>query len=178
MFFNFILQILISKKMFSLGSLKNKAKRKINQRAQKQKCLQSYCTGKGKGYPFQYSCLENSMDRGVWWATVHRVAKSQTWLSDFHFLSLHSWTASLDTSLKMLLAVSYIALKLWHKEQSRDTVCLHDTVQFSCSVFRGFTVHHQLPEFTQTHVHWVSDAIQPTHPLSFLFSSSSFYRGG
>ena len=31
----------------------------------------------------------------------------------------------------------------------------------------GLPVHHQLPEFTQTHVHWVSDAIQPSHPLSF-----------
>ena len=30
----------------------------------------------------------------------------------------------------------------------------------------GFPVHHQLPEFTQTHLHWVSDAIQPSHPLS------------
>ena len=30
----------------------------------------------------------------------------------------------------------------------------------------GFPVHYQLPEFTQTHVHWVSDAIQPSHPLS------------
>ena len=30
----------------------------------------------------------------------------------------------------------------------------------------GFSVHHQLPELTQTHVHWVSDAIQPSHPLS------------
>ena len=30
----------------------------------------------------------------------------------------------------------------------------------------GFCVHHQLPEFTQTHVHWVSDIIQPSHPLS------------
>ena len=30
----------------------------------------------------------------------------------------------------------------------------------------GFPVHHQLPEFTQTHVHWVRDAIQPSHPLS------------
>ena len=37
--------------------------------------------GKGNGNPLQYSCLENSMDRGVWWATVHRVAKSQTPLS-------------------------------------------------------------------------------------------------
>ena len=32
----------------------------------------------------------------------------------------------------------------------------------------GFPVHHQLPEFTQTHVHWVGDAIQPPHPLSSL----------
>ena len=32
----------------------------------------------------------------------------------------------------------------------------------------GLPVHHQLPEFTQTHVHWVSDAIQPSHPLSSL----------
>ena len=32
----------------------------------------------------------------------------------------------------------------------------------------GFPVHHQLPEFTQTHVHRVSDAIQPSHPLSSL----------
>ena len=31
----------------------------------------------------------------------------------------------------------------------------------------GLPVHHQLPEFTQTHVHWVGDAIQPSHPLSF-----------
>ena len=30
----------------------------------------------------------------------------------------------------------------------------------------GLSVHHQLPEFTQTHVHWVGDAIQPSHPLS------------
>ena len=39
--------------------------------------------GKGNGNPFQYSCLVNPMDAGAWWATVHGVAKSQTWLSDF-----------------------------------------------------------------------------------------------
>ena len=33
---------------------------------------------KGMATPLQYSCLENSMDRGAWWATVHRVAKSWT----------------------------------------------------------------------------------------------------
>ena len=36
----------------------------------------------------------------------------------------------------------------------------------NCSM-PGLSVHHQLPEFTQTHVHWVGDAIQPFHPLSF-----------
>ena len=35
-------------------------------------------TGEGNGNPFQYSCLENPMDRGAWWATVHGVAKTQT----------------------------------------------------------------------------------------------------
>ena len=34
--------------------------------------------GEGNGNPLQYFCLENPMDRGVWWATVHRVAKSRT----------------------------------------------------------------------------------------------------
>ena len=41
--------------------------------------------GKGNGNPLQYFCLENPMDRGAWRATVHRVAKSQTQLSDFTF---------------------------------------------------------------------------------------------
>ena len=53
---------------------------------------------------------------------------------------------------------------------------MQSSVQFSRSVVSnsfqahegmpGLPVHHQLPEFTQTHVHWVSDAIQPSHPLS------------
>ena len=38
--------------------------------------------GEGNGNPLQYACLENSMDRGAWWATVHEVTKSQTWLID------------------------------------------------------------------------------------------------
>ena len=55
----------------------------------------------------------------------------------------------------------------------------------------GLPVHHQLPEFTQTHVHWVGDAIQPSHPLSSpspptfnlsqhqsLFQMSQFFASG
>ena len=44
--------------------------------------------GEGNSNPLQYSCLENPMDRGAWQATVHRVAKSRRWLSDFTSL----WT--------------------------------------------------------------------------------------
>ena len=47
--------------------------------------------------------------------------------------------------------------------QSRPTLC----DPMDCST-PGFPVHHQLPEYTQTHVHWVGDAIQPFHPLSSL----------
>ena len=51
--------------------------------------------------------------------------------------------------------------------QSCPTLCS----SMDCSV-PSFPVHHQLPEFTQTHVHWVSDAIQPSHPL--LYPSPTF----
>ena len=41
--------------------------------------------GEGNGNPLQYSCLENPMDGGAWWATVHGVAKNWIGLSDFTF---------------------------------------------------------------------------------------------
>ena len=54
--------------------------------------------GEGNGTPLQYSCLENPMDRGAWWATVHGVATSRTLLSDFtftfHFHALEKEKAS------------------------------------------------------------------------------------
>ena len=45
----------------------------------------SVSSGEGDGAPLQYSCLENPMDGGALWATVHGVAKSRTQLSDFTF---------------------------------------------------------------------------------------------
>ena len=44
--------------------------------------------GERNGYPLQYSCLENSMDKGAWQATVHGVINSQTRLRDYTFTSL------------------------------------------------------------------------------------------
>ena len=47
------------------------------------------CPGEGNGNPLQYSCLENPMDEGAWWAKVHGVTKSWTLLSDFTFTVMH-----------------------------------------------------------------------------------------
>ena len=46
--------------------------------------------GIGKGNPYQYSCLGNSMDRGAWPATVQEVTESQTWLSDWAHTHTHT----------------------------------------------------------------------------------------
>ena len=45
-----------------------------------------YMSGEGNGNPFQYSCLENPMDGGAWWAAVHGVAKSLHFTFTFHFM--------------------------------------------------------------------------------------------
>ena len=47
--------------------------------------LKAKLGGEGNGNPLQYSCLENPMDGGAWWAAVHGVTKSRTRLSDFTF---------------------------------------------------------------------------------------------
>ena len=46
-------------------------------------------SGEGNGNPLQYSCLENSMDKGAWQSTVHGVERSYTRLSNFHFQSIN-----------------------------------------------------------------------------------------
>ena len=48
--------------------------------------------GEGNGNPLQYSCLENPMDGGAWWAAVHGVAKSRTRLSDLTFTFILNFT--------------------------------------------------------------------------------------
>ena len=59
--------------------------------------------GEGNGIPLQYSCLENHMDGGAWWAAVHGVTRSQTRLSDFtlffHFDALEKEMATRSSVL-------------------------------------------------------------------------------
>ena len=77
------------------------------------------------------------------------------------------WTEELD-GLQSIASQSQTWLKwlsVWFSSvQSLNCVWLCDPMDCSTP---GLPVRHQLPEFTQTHVHWVSDTIQPSHPLSF-----------
>ena len=90
--------------------------------------------GGGNGKPLQYSCLENPMDRGTWWATVHRVTKSGTWLkrlsmSTRHFLLLIHLTHFSLQSMQLSSTVhSNSPYGRWHL--SSKVVCL-----FELSVF-------------------------------------------
>ena len=60
---------------------------------------QSHGYGEGNGNPLQYSCLENPVDRGAWWAAVHRVAQSRTRLK---WLSMHAWEKKMTTHSSIL----------------------------------------------------------------------------
>ena len=72
--------------------------------------------GEGNGYPLQYSYLENSMDRGAGWATVHGVAKSQIRLSPQYFLWLSNSGSGknshvfVETQNRVFIVVLFIAI--------------------------------------------------------------------
>ena len=67
----------------------------------------------------------------------------------------------LNNATVLLLLLLLLLSHFSSVDQSCPTLC----DPMNCST-PGLPVHHQLPEFTQTHVHGVSDAIQPSHPLS------------
>ena len=108
------------------------------------------CTGEGHGNPLQCSCLEHPKDRGAWWAAIYGVAQSRTRLK---------WPGSSSSRKPYALVTGSVQFS--SVAQSCPTLC--DPMNRSIP---GLPVHHKLPEFTQTHLHWVGDAIQPCHPLS------------
>ena len=104
---------------------------------------------------------------GAWWghpwcsgvhtASVRSTAK-QTWNMVFHF---SPFSLIVKIVFGFLLASGYRSDQISSVAQSCPTLC--DPINRSTP---GLPVHHQLPEFTETHVHRVSNAIQPSHPLS------------
>ena len=76
-------------------------------------------SGEGNGNPLQYSCLENPMGGGAWWAAVHGVARSRTRLSDFtftfHFHALEKAMATHSSVLAWRIPGmgSLVGCRLW-----------------------------------------------------------------
>ena len=99
--------------------------------------------------PMEYG--ELVMGREGWGAIVNGVTKSRTRLSNWTECNLVP-RISVNTCFD-LIQFSSVA-------QLCPTLCN----PMNCST-PGLPVHHQWPEFTQTHIHWVGDAIQPSHPL-------------
>ena len=117
-------------------------------------------------------------DRGAWHAAVHLVSKSQAWLSNWTTTNFGAslilfgyWVLIVNvtfTYLGILQEFVYWTITTHiHPDQIRSVAQSCPTL---CNPMNhstpGLPVHHQLLEFTQTHGHRVSDAIQPSHPLS------------
>ena len=81
----------------------------------------------GNGTPLQYSCLENPMGRGAWYAAVHGVAKSRTRLSDFPFtFHFHALEKEMATHSSVLPGESQgwgslVGFRLWGRTESDTT---------------------------------------------------------
>ena len=75
------------------------------------------------------------------------------------FLWVYEWMFKTQKGIQIL---DFRLVQFSSVAQSCSTLCDH----MDCST-SGFPVHHQLPELAQTHGHWVNNAIQPSHPLSF-----------
>ena len=83
--------------------------------------------GERKGNPLHYSWLEKSMDRGAWWATVHGVTKSQTWLSDWHTFSIY--TNHFAVHLNLTQHCRSIILQLKQRKKKKNSLLV--THEFS-----------------------------------------------
>ena len=104
-------------------------------------------------------------DREAWHAAVHGVPNSRTRLSDWNVhcsIIYNNWDMEeVHINRWMDIYVNIFICMCAKPFQSCLTLC----DPMDCSM-PDFLVYHQLPELVQTHVHWVSDAIQPSHPLS------------
>ena len=136
------------------------------------------CIGEENGNPLQCSCLENPRVGGAWWAAIYGVAQSQRRLKRLSSSSSVKWNEGGASYVRNVVIPR--ASEWWDLSRERDNLSnfkISDQIRSvaqSCPTLcnpmnrstPGLPVHHQLPEFTQTHVHRVSDAIQPSHPLS------------
>ena len=138
--------------------------------------------GEGNSHPLQYACLENPMDGGTWWATVHGVPKSWTQLSDFTFLSCYylpilSFSTSKNLRYTFSCSKIYPPLVYFNLDKlGHDTA----TVRQNISIIQALPNTPSIPSnhyilYTEGIVSDVSSGTVPTagytRSLSLLFSS-------
>jgi len=94
--------------------------------------------GEGNGNPLHYSCQENPMDRGAWWATVHRVAESRTRLSDFTF-TLCSDEKRNELYFLKIIKHGWISRELgWIKNTNPPNYVWYDSTHITFSKWRSY----------------------------------------
>ena len=131
--------------------------------------------GEGNDTPLQYSCLENPMDGGAWWASVHAVAGSQTWLSDFTFtFHFHALEKEMATHSSVL------AWRISGTGEPGGLLCMgshrvgHDWSNLAAATQYCNTIIHQLKiKFLKSHYTWNS-LFPPMDSLFILAPPNSF----
>jgi len=92
--------------------------------------------GEGSGNLFQYSCLENPMDRGAWWATVRGVTEGQTKLMNFHFFTLEIYRLGrCESSVSRLCFQDMLFLNMFVNLKPRN-LCATDTAFLLGALFQ------------------------------------------
>ena len=94
--------------------------------------------GEGHGTPVQYSCLENSMDRGTWRAAVHRVSKSRMRLSNSHF-DFPSWCRLTCSSVPRI--VCKLDVRFGGEHGPREAFVERRIIRSVCFMFRAIQRH-------------------------------------
>ena len=153
----------------------------------------TWSTGEGNGKPLQYSCLENPMNTMKRQKDMTQKDELPIFISSIFIMEILFGTRRqskksrnkrhtnykvkrfLSSLWMTLLSMKKIPRKVYCKRRNKTkTTGQFSSVAQSCPTLchpmncstPGLPVHHHLPESTQTHVHRVSDDIQPSHPLS------------
>ena len=108
----------------------------------------------GNGNPLQYSCLENSMDRGAWWTTVHEATKNQTWLNGW--IQHNSWMYLASLKTNKLNYLFFPTLTFPH-----NILC---SARFYMPIFGdhlGLHLHHDSETRFLNDLHWLKIPLFP-----------------
>ena len=125
-----------------------------------------YCASQSlsrNGNPLQYSCLENSMDRGAWWATVHGAAESWTWLSTYTQRPLHCMPAPECPSKR-----------LHHRLPCPNLQLFLFQGQWPSHLPQPMSIYSKTQSHIFFHTNWMTDSVPECLAMKRIFASIVF----